>query len=162
MINYIADNYYNISSNNHPFESYDEFTFSEFSSHFPLLEASDILDNSEWNQYHLQNFIADKIILIGHVGNVFLTDYKNDLEDKFPVPCDTNSLIFRQRTMPGLLIHANAIENLLAPEKQFLVLNDKTWFVILEELFIICYICFLIFFRVGKLINIIVILISKK
>lgn len=158
VINYISQDYYNISSNNYPFNSYTEFTFSPYSNQFPMLEGSDVLLNNEWNKKNLKKFIKNKIVLIGHMGSKDISDYRNDVEDKFAVPCDTSSFFFRQKTMSGLQIHANAIENLITPENKFIELNKKTWFVLIEELLLIFYICILIFMRVGKIFNIILML----
>jgi CHASE2 domain-containing sensor protein len=90
------------------------------------------------------SMLKGKIVLIGHFGSTALREIKNDLEDKFSVPSDTN-MIFRSPSMPGALIHANAIDNLLRKEVRFTEVSATWWFKCLGVLFVFAYLYFLVF-----------------
>jgi CHASE2 domain-containing sensor protein len=128
------------------------FRFSnEAMTRLPLYKASDIIGSHDVD--FARELFRNKAVIIGHFGSRTIRNIRNDLEDKFAVPCDSN-LIYRQKTMPGALIHANALENLIAPSHMFLVLSDFGWFWFLEELMIILYVSLLLFFPIGKALNI--------
>jgi CHASE2 domain-containing sensor protein len=103
------------------------------------------------------SMLKGKIVLIGHFGSTALREIKNDLEDKFSVPSDTN-MIFRSPSMPGALIHANAIDNLLRKEVRFTEVSATWWFKCLGVLFVFAYLYFLVFVEAGKVVNILLML----
>jgi CHASE2 domain-containing sensor protein len=153
IINYLFHDYEIINAD---FESLNAFSFSKNSnSKLPALNARTLF-NDENNDF-LNKFLENKIILIGHLGSTALAEIRNDMEDKFAVPIDTN-MLFRQLTMPGILIHANAINNLIHPETKFKTLSDENWFLFIEELLLILYLFFLLNFKVGKIINVLILL----
>jgi CHASE2 domain-containing sensor protein len=120
---------------------------------FVMIEASDLLDPD--NQF-LKDYIENKAIMVGLLGNSCIPHHF-DLEDKFPVPPDIE-LVNRQRTTPGLIIHANAVENLINPDQMFFNIHDSIWFTLIEELILLLYLSFLIFVRAGKVLNVIILL----
>jgi hypothetical protein len=153
IINYVGHDFFELKRSN-----FREFLFTnDYSNQFPMIQSSDILSSSNYEKKIIKKLLNGKIILLGHLGNTCLTDFRNDSEDKFAVPCDSN-MLFRSKTMNGLLIHANAIENLINPECRFNVLSDQLWFLFLEELLILLYLYFLLFAKAGKLINILLML----
>ena len=153
VINFVAQDFKLLKMNENDIYN---FKFSEESNYkIPSFNSKEILQSNNFKL--LQETFQNKIILVGHLGNNKLNDIRNDLEDKYAVPCDTN-LLFRQKTMPGVVIHANAIENIINPKKSFNALSDEFWFIFIEELFIIAYLSFLLIYSVGKLINILVML----
>ena len=126
---------------------------------FPSIEAVAIL-NDLVDSEQLKELLNNKIIIIGHLGTGTM-DNKFDVEDKFKVP-NNNSLFNRELTMPGSLIHANAIQMLLDEDEMFKV---EGW--IYELITSIILILFLFLFYtihhqtpLGKLINISIILAS--
>ena len=78
---------------------------------FPYFNYDDIYDITD------SNYFKDKIVIVGHIGSTKLGNIDNDKEDKYKIPADTNSLIFRDRNTPGCIIHANAVLNLLNKTK---------------------------------------------
>jgi CHASE2 domain-containing sensor protein len=60
--------------------------------------------------------------------------------------------------MPGVLIHANAIDNLLRKEVRFIEISATWWFKFLGLLLIFAYLYFLIFMEAGKVVNILLML----
>ena len=123
----------------------------------PMIEAADLLKPDSIQSLKLKQMLKGKIVLVGHIGSGCLDDLKNDLEDKHPVPCDS-MLINRQKTMPGVLIHANAVENILNLESRYIVVSDNPLFIAMEEFLLIAYLCFLLFAKAGKVINILLML----
>ena len=120
---------------------------------FIMIEAN-VLLNQENHSY--KDYFENKAVLMGHLGRSCIPHHF-DLEDKFPVPADKD-LVNRQKSTAGLLIHANAVENLLNPKEMFLNIHDSIWFTLIEELLLILYLSFLIFVRVGKILNVIILL----
>jgi len=118
-----------------------------------VAEAGNILKDEIATMTFLKRNSTSCALLLGHLGYVndgFNPKY--DLEDKYPVPCDVN-LINRQKTMSGLMIHANAIENLMDKEKQFFCVSDEKWFMIFEEFLLLAFLYILIFLNLGKVFN---------
>ncbi|NDA63413.1 MAG: CHASE2 domain-containing protein [Chitinophagia bacterium] len=147
LINYVAPEYQNITFDS---QAVKELAFSE-PRVVPVFNAHEVMTATD------ASMLKGKIVLIGHFGSTALRDIKNDLEDKFSVPSDVN-MIFRSPSMPGALIHANAIDNLLRKEVRFRDISATWWFKFLGLLFIFAYLYFLIFMEAGKVINILVML----
>ena len=147
LINYVAPEYETTTFNS---QAVKELAFSE-PRVIPVFNAHEVMTATD------ASMIEGKIVLIGHFGSTTLRDIKNDLEDKFSVPSDTN-MIFRSPSMPGVLIHANAIDNLLREEVRFIEISATWWFKFLGLLFIFAYLYFLIFMEAGKVINILLML----
>lgn len=147
LINYVATDFSSIAFN---MAAVTELSFSK-PSVFPVFNAHDIMRATD------PSMIKGKIVLIGHFGSTALRNIKNDLEDKFSVPSDTN-MIFRSPSMPGALIHANAIENLLREEIRFTEVSIRWWSKILGALFVFAYLYFLIYVEAGKVVNILLML----
>jgi len=78
-------------------------------ANFPAIEASDLLLDKNENQ--IKKLIINKIVIIGHLGSEYMGN-PNDVEDKFRVPTD-KSLFNRNLTMPGAVVHANAVQMML-------------------------------------------------
>jgi CHASE2 domain-containing sensor protein len=128
------------------------------STNFLYINSSELLLNFEQ-----KSILNDKIVLIGKLGDIdnkLMTieeqheKLKFDIEDKFKVPCDTNNLIFRDKIMSGVVIHANAIENILDPKKTFYEI-DSTLIKIISEITLFFYLFLLINYPLGKLLNIV-------
>jgi CHASE2 domain-containing sensor protein len=149
ILNYVAQDFKELRLKS---ADINNFKFSNESNYkIPMFNAKDVLYSDNYEL--LQHLIKDKIIMIGHLGSTSLRSIRNDLEDKFPVPCDTN-ILFRRGSMPGVLVHANAVENMINSTVRFRVISDESWFLFIEEGFIILYLYFLLYSGAGKLINI--------
>jgi hypothetical protein len=157
IIHYVAHDSYPVANMLMDTIDIDAFGFLGGPSALPMLTAGELLLAEAWDPGRLGRFLEGKAVLIGHLGSTSLRDIRNDVEDRHPVPCDSN-LVHRQRTMSGLQIHANAIENLLNPEVRFRDLDSEGWFVAFEEALLILYLIFLIFAKWGKLLNILMML----
>lgn len=103
----------------------------------------------------LVKLLKNKTILIGHIKNSCTDNYYYDREDKFASSVDRN-LLYRPETMPGILIHANAIQNIVNPQVRFYCWSDQFWFYCLEELLLLGYLIFLLFSRASKIVNILI------
>ena len=147
LINYVAPEYETTTFNS---QAVKELAFSE-PRVIPVFNAHEVMTATD------ASMIEGKIVLIGHFGSTALRDIKNDLEDKFSVPSDVN-MIFRSPSMPGVLIHANAIDNLLRKEVRFIEISATWWFKFLGLLLIFAYLYFLIFMEAGKVVNILLML----
>jgi CHASE2 domain-containing sensor protein len=101
----------------------------------------------------LNHVLRNKTILIGHIGSECIDNYYYDGEDKFAVPSNKD-ILYRPKTMPGVLVHANAVQNIVNPNVLFECWSDKRSFLFLEELLLLAYLAFLLFARAGKLLNI--------
>ena len=127
-------------------------------NNFPAIEASDILNKID--TLEVKKLIENKIVIIGHLGSGNM-DNVYDIEDKFKVP-NNSSLYNRVQTMPGAVIHANALQMVLNDDK---IKKVEGW---LYEIItsIILYIFLLLFYsihqkyKLSKLINILIILFS--
>ena len=147
LINYVAPDYQPTAFN---VQSVNELAFSE-PGVVPVFNAREVMNATD------ASMLKGKIVLIGHFGSTALRDIKNDLEDKFSVPSDEN-MIFRSPSMPGVLIHANAIDNLLRKEVRFTEVSATWWFKCLGVLFVFAYLYFLVFVEAGKVVNILLML----
>jgi CHASE2 domain-containing sensor protein len=125
---------------------------------FPAIEASDFFNKSYQNQ--LNQIIKNKIVIIGHLGTENMHN-PFDIEDKFRVPTD-KSLFNRNLTMPGIVIHANAVQMML--NKAELISIDGWAYEIITSIILLIYLFLFYYihhkFHLSKLINIILILSS--
>jgi CHASE2 domain-containing sensor protein len=117
---------------------------------FKYVEAPELFDTSQFKA--LKKILRNKIVIIGHLGspdafNLF------DVEDKHPVPVDTNNVANRERIMPGAVIHANALENIIHPKNKFSEWKGLT-LLLLTELVFLLYLIFIMFTEFGKLFNV--------
>jgi CHASE2 domain-containing sensor protein len=152
-LNFVAQDFAELDFNRN---STSLFRFSEAAQmQLPLYNGKDIIEAHDVE--FASELFKNKAVIIGHFGSGSLRNIRNDLEDKFAVPCDTN-LLFRQKTMPGALIHANALENLIQPGHKFLVLSDLSWFNFLEQLMVFLYIAVLLYVPLGKTLNVLMLL----
>ena len=125
---------------------------------FPAIEASYFFNESYQNE--LNQIIKNKIVIIGHLGSGNMHN-PFDTEDKFRVPTD-KSLFNRDLTMPGSVIHANAVQMLLNKDEMISIhgwsYEIMTSIILLIYLFLFYYIHHK--FHLSKLINVILILAS--
>lgn len=152
VINYLtgADGYFTPNSD---FYLFYAAAPEEKQSSFLMLEAGDILKRDSLTLDALRLLAPGRALILGHLGNPNLFNRSNDIEDKHRVPVDTN-LINRERTMDGVLIHANVIENLLTPTNRFLTISDSWLFALLKQILILLFLYYLLFCSLGKAINI--------
>lgn len=152
VIHYLTSNtgYYTLK--NPEYEFYKLLPDSKQSKYL-LLEASDILNNDSATVEALRILSPGKALIIGHMGNTALSVLENDIEDKHPVPCDTN-FVNRGKSMAGMLIHANAFENILEPKNRFTCLTDSFLANFIKQLFILLFMYYLLFTNFGKAFNI--------
>jgi CHASE2 domain-containing sensor protein len=129
----------------------ESINLNPLQSRFLKLEAREILQADSAARAIFSQIIKGKIVLVGHLGPP--NNSKFDVEDKLRVPVDSN-LVNRDRTMYGVLIHANAIENLLNPQVRFSVWSDATLFKWLVEILLLLFLAYIIFVKAGKVINI--------
>lgn len=78
---------------------------------FPAFEADDIIAAYPKNGLRLNSLMRNKCVIIGVLGKPDI-EYKNDLTDKHRVPLDFQ-LFNRMPTMPGAVVHANALQMLI-------------------------------------------------
>ena len=119
---------------------------------FLMLEARDILLHDSATLNALRILSSGRAILIGHLGNSSMFNMANDIEDKQPVPL--NNIISQDKTMDGVVIHANAIENIINPSNQFRAWSDSILFQIIKNIFIFLFLFYLINANLGKAVNI--------
>jgi hypothetical protein len=117
---------------------------------FKFVEGPELFDSN--NVAALKNLLKGKIVIVGHLGspdgfNLF------DIEDKHPVPVDTTNVANRERIMPGAVVHANAVENILHPEEMFSEWKGWTLYLAMELIFLL-YLIFIMFTEFGKLFNV--------
>ena len=125
---------------------------------FPAIEAIAILNSMDTALF--REYIKNKIVIISHLGADNMEN-EFDVEDKHKVPTDT-SLFNRNLTMPGAVIHANAIQMLINKDEMFVV---EGWFCELITSLILFGYLFLFYtihhkYKLGKLFNILIILAS--
>lgn len=127
-------------------------------NNFPAVEGSELTKDSL--NPKIAELIKDKIIIIGHLG-VESMDNKYDIEDKFRVPV-SKSLFNRNLTMPGAVIHANAVEMNINNDKMTSIVGWKYELMINFILLVFLYLFYSIHhkFKLGKSFNILIILIS--
>lgn len=147
LINYIARDFSPLKFTKEALNEYQFSTTNDLTLNLPMFNSHDVMEGNA------STIIKDKIVIIGHFGTTSLRDLKNDMEDKFPVPCEDN-MIFRSATMPGALIHANAVENLIRKEIRFIEYSATWWFKGLTLILTLGYLYFLLFVDAGKVINI--------
>jgi len=123
---------------------------------FPAIEASDFFDKKNQNQ--IREIIKNKIVIIGHLGTGNMHN-PYDVEDKFRVPTD-KTLFNRNLTMPGSVIHANAVQ--MMKNKDNVIIIDGWSFEIISSLLLICFLVLFNFinhrYHLGKLFNVLIIL----
>jgi CHASE2 domain-containing sensor protein len=138
IINYLTTNtgYFTKDSNEFLFYQNDP---SQPLSNFLLIEAKDILQEDSATIQMLRKLSPGRTTLLGHLGDAQLSNILYDSEDRHPVPCDT-ILVNREETMSGLLIHANAIENIINPGIRFHSWSDSWIFTIFKHLFFLFFI----------------------
>ena len=123
---------------------------------FPAIEAIAILNSMDTALF--MEYIKNKIVIISHLGTDNMEN-PFDVEDKHRVPTDPN-LFNRNLTMPGAVIHANAIQMLL--QKDEMVAVDGWLYELITSLTLFGYL-FLFYtihhkYKLGKLFNILIIL----
>jgi|GEM_PF-2570822 hypothetical protein len=152
IINYLsrADGFFGVGSFENDFYVADP---SQPQAKFLQVEAGDILKGDSATIETLRKTVHGKALLLGHLGSAQMPDKTFDTEDKHRVPCDSN-IVEREKTMYGLMVHANAIENILNPEERFSCWSDSIWFKIFKQLFIFMMIYYLLFHNIAKAFNI--------
>ena len=105
-----------------------------------------------------RKFIKNKIVIISHLGTDNMEN-TFDVEDKHRVPTNPN-LFNRNLTMPGAVIHANAIQMMIDKAELFAV---EGWLYELITSLILFGYLFLFYtihhkYKLGKLFNILIIL----
>jgi hypothetical protein len=158
VIHYLTTNTGYFTKDSNDFLFYQIDTTQRFSK-FLLLEAKDILQEDSATIQMLRKIAPGRATLLGHLGDTQLSNILNDSEDRHPVPCDT-ILVNREKTMSGILIHANAIENIINPGIRFHYWSNSWVFTILKHLFFLFFIYYLLFANLGKAINLMMIFIS--
>ncbi|MFN6039512.1 MAG: CHASE2 domain-containing protein, partial [Bacteroidota bacterium] len=151
FLNYIA--YHNDLVTRESGDMFDFFSMSEKQSSFLMIEADDILRNDSIVIDKLKD-TKDLAFLLGYLGNSKNYDPKYDIEDKFRVPYQKLGTD-RDRVMPGILIHANAVENIINTENRFYCLSQNIFFIIIQQFLIILFIYYILFNNKGKFFNVI-------
>jgi CHASE2 domain-containing sensor protein len=82
---------------------------------FQAVEVSNLLDSNFADSLKLHEMIKNKIVIIGWLGSPLMINDK-DLTDKHRVPVNFE-LFNRLPTMPGAVVHANALQTLLKKDK---------------------------------------------
>ncbi len=77
---------------------------------FPAIDASDVLNNTG-RADSVRQLIKNRIVIIGWLGQPAM-DNDSNITDKFKVPVNA-VLVNRLPTMPGAVIHANALQSLI-------------------------------------------------
>lgn len=157
VLNYLTDSkgYFTVFSDDFLFYNADP---DQKQSKFLLLEARDILNNDSVSIEALHTLADGRVFILGHFANTCIANPENDIEDKHRVPSD-GGFVDRDKTMPGMLIHANAIENMLNKENMFSCWTDTLAFFIFEQILILLFLYYLLFTNMGKAINVLCILI---
>ncbi|MFM8318402.1 MAG: CHASE2 domain-containing protein, partial [Bacteroidota bacterium] len=152
FINYqtMADGIYTVHSPEFDFVSLDS-TFRP--SSFLMLEGKDILNNDSLTLRALALLGNGRAFILGHLGNTNLYNVQYDGEDKHRVPPE-RQLVNREKSMFGILIHANAIENILNPELRYSCWSDSLIYQIIRAMIILIYIYYLLYYKLIKIINI--------
>lgn len=152
FINYqtMSDGVYTVHSPEFDFVLVDS---SYRPSGFLMLEGKDILKNDSLTLLALARLGKGRAFLLGHLGNTNLYNVKFDNEDKHRVPPE-RQLVNREKSMFGILIHANAIENILYPELRYSCWSDSLIYQIVRALIILVYMYYLLFYKLIKIVNI--------
>ncbi len=82
---------------------------------FPAIEADTLLKLNGLSKENLKKLFYQKIVLIGHLGEGEMHNF-NDITDKHCTPTDLE-FIFKTKIMPGVVIHANAIKQLMSDDQ---------------------------------------------
>lgn len=122
-------------------------------SSFLMLEGKDILNNDSLTLRALSLLGKGRAFILGHLGNTNLYNVKYDGEDRHRVPPE-RQLVNREKSMFGILIHANAIENILNPELRYSCWSDSLIYQTIRALIILIYIYYLLYYKLMKIINI--------
>ncbi len=125
-------------------------------TNFPAVEASEFIKES--NSNNIKEIIYNKIVIIGHLGTGEMGN-QYDVEDKFRVPTD-KSLFNRNLTMPGAIIHANAVQMMLDKDEMIAIEGWKYELITSILLFGFLFLFYTIHHKyyLSKLINILIIL----
>jgi len=152
FINYqtMADGIYTVRSPEFDFVLLDS---SFRPSSFLMLEGKDILNNDSLTLRALALLGNGRAFILGHLGNTNLYNVKYDGEDRHRVPPE-RQLVNREKSMFGILIHANAIENILNPELRYSCWSDSLIYQIIRAMIILIYIYYLLYYKLIKIINI--------
>jgi len=152
FINYqtMADGIYTVHSPEFDFVLLDS---SFRPSSFLMLEGKDILNNDSLTLRALALLGNGRAFILGHLGNTNLYNVKYDGEDRHRVPPE-RQLVNREKSMFGILIHANAIENILNPELRYSCWSDSLIYQTIRALIILIYIYYLLYYKLIKIINI--------
>jgi hypothetical protein len=147
FINYLATNESMVSKDSGLV--FDFFSADEKQNSFLVFEASDILAQDSVVISKLSTMVKGKALVMGNISNTFIYNPKYDIEDKFKAPFDKMS-VDRDKIMPGVLIHANAVENILNPENRFVCISDSILFKFFKELIVFFYLFYVLFYNYGK------------
>lgn len=152
FINYqtMSDGVYTVHSPEFDFVLVDS---SYRPSGFLMLEGKDILKNDSLTLLALARLGKGRAFLLGHLGNTNLYNVKFDNEDKHRVPPE-RQLVNREKSMFGILIHANAIENILNPELRYSCWSDSLIYQVIRVLIILVYMYYLLYYKLIKIVNI--------
>ena len=129
---------------------YDKF----WDNGFCAFNSIDLLKNDSSLLNYLSTNGKGKAFLIGNLGRDINKKNNFDIEDKHKVPCDKD-LVNREKSMYGLLIHANVIENLLNPKYQFYDLTSSWIFILITQFCYLYLIYYFLYTDNWKLFNII-------
>lgn len=134
--------------------SYDYYLFdaTAIKDKFFRLEAREILTADSAQLATFKRLLSDKAILLGHINNPFFGNPLFDGEDKHRVPCD-ESIVNRERRMPGVMVHANAIENMIQQEARFSVWTDSLWFSVFMHVAMIAFLYYILYANIGFAFN---------
>jgi hypothetical protein len=158
FINYLAksEDFFEVGTDDSRFYLKDHLSKQ---NKFLQLDAHKILLKDSQTMEMLQVVGKNKAFLIGHLGNTKIFDIHNDREDRLRVPCDIE-LSQRKENMFGLQIHANAIENILNPNKRFNAWTDSIYCSIIKYILIFLFLFYLMYYSMGKIVNVILLTIS--
>jgi hypothetical protein len=123
---------------------------------FLLIPADVILTMDSAALLNFKRICSGKALILGHFGSRGIRHYMYDVEDKHPVPNDTNSFYNRQSSMPGMMIHAIAAENLLNPDFRFSAWSDGMLYALIYHVLFFGYIYYLLYYNIGNLYNILI------
>jgi CHASE2 domain-containing sensor protein len=151
IINYLSNNYMDL-------DLHVIFEPNKLSNVYYTYIDAERIDENDTSTLKVLPYIKGNAVIIGHLGPREFSQY--DIEDKHFVPLDT-ALIRKSHIMYGAVIHANAAENIMNPNIRFNNLHDKFWSKIIKEFLILIFIAFLLFFKLGKLINLLIIFVSS-
>jgi len=120
-----------------------------YDKNYLFLNSKEIMNDS-LNLF--EDYLKDKIIIVGYLGNRSHFNAKFDIEDKKRVPVDVEHFVNREPLMFGSVVHANAISNILQKESRFYEVNEL---VIMIINLVICavFMYVLLFMHLGKLWN---------